>query len=240
MVSVTPVAPTAPPTPTGLVAQADDNQVDLSWNVITGATSYNVKRALASAGPYANVASATGASYADTGLTNGTTYFYLVSAVNNGIESANSSPVSATPFSMTYLVGTSIGTTGSWNNTGNIREMALDGNPDTFFDAPTNYAWVGIDLGPNPPRRVCKILYMPRSGYASRMLGGVFQGANQPDFSDAVALYTLTDTPPDGTMTAQFPTNTTAFRYLRYQAPVNGYGNIAELNSTAPGRITIS
>ena len=79
---------------------------------------------------------------------------------------------------MSLLVGTIIGTTGSWNNSGNTREYAMDGNPNTFFDAPTNYAWVGLDLGANPPRRVCKILYslerlcLPHDR-------GVFQGANR-------------------------------------------------------------
>ena len=228
-VRVTPLAPTAPPKPTGLAAQPDDNQIELSWNASAGATSYNIKRALTSTGPFTNVASATAPALTDTGLTNGTTYFYMVSALNSGLESANSTQASATPISMSYLVGTSIGTTGSYNNSGNIREMALDGNTTTFFDAATNLAWVGIDLGTNVAHAVSKIRYAPRGGYANRMNGGVFQGANLADFSDAVALYAITTTPPDGTLTPQFPTNTTAFRYLRYLAPANGYGNIAEL-----------
>ena len=82
----------------------------------------------------------------------------------------------------------SLGTTGSYNNSGNIAARALDGNIATFFDSPTNTAWVGIDLGPNIAQAICKIRYAPRSGYANRMPGGVFQGANLPDFSDAIAL----------------------------------------------------
>jgi hypothetical protein len=107
--------------------------------------------------------------------------------------------------------------------------LVLDGNIGTFFDSPTNTAWVGIDLGPNVAQAICKIRYAPRSGYANRMNGGVFQGANLPDFSDAVALFTIMNTPPDGAMTAQYPANLSTFRYLRYLAPVNGYGNISEL-----------
>jgi beta-galactosidase len=228
-VSVVPSAPTAPPTPAGLAAQSDDGQANLAWNSSPGASSYNVKRALISGGPYTNVASSATASFSDMGLTNGTTYYYVVSAVNSGFESANSSQVSATPITMTFLVGTSIGTPGSYNNGGNIREMALDGNLATFFDSSNSVAWVGIDLGTNIERAIFKIRYAPRGGYASRMNGGVFQGANLSDFSDAVTLYTVTNTPPDGTMTAQFLTNAATFRYLRYLAPANGYGNIAEL-----------
>ena len=62
----------------------------------SGATSYNVKRSTTSNGEvtFTNV---TGTSYTDTGLTNGTTYYYKVSALNAGGESTNSAQVSATP-----------------------------------------------------------------------------------------------------------------------------------------------
>jgi hypothetical protein len=44
------------------------------------------------------------------------------------------------------LNGTGYGTPGSWNNEGNTFDKALDGNVNTFFDAPTiNGAYVGID-----------------------------------------------------------------------------------------------
>jgi uncharacterized membrane protein len=69
----------------------------LSWNASTGATGYNVKRATTSGGPYTTVATVSNTSFTNTGLTNGTTYFYVVSATNSNGESANSSQVSATP-----------------------------------------------------------------------------------------------------------------------------------------------
>jgi fibronectin type 3 domain-containing protein len=97
-VNGTPVAPVqSPPTPTGLAATARNAQVSLTWNASTGATSYNVKRSTASGGPYATIASPTTTSFTDTTVANGTTYFYVVSAVNGSGESANSAQVSATP-----------------------------------------------------------------------------------------------------------------------------------------------
>jgi fibronectin type 3 domain-containing protein len=97
-VSATPVAPPAPPaTPTGLQATAGNAQVVLSWNASAGATSYNVLRSTTSGGTYTAVATPTGTNYTDTGLTNGTTYYYVVSASNAAGTSANSSQVSATP-----------------------------------------------------------------------------------------------------------------------------------------------
>jgi hypothetical protein len=95
-VSATPEPP-APPTPTGLAATPGNNQVALTWNTSSGATSYNVKRSTTSGSGYATIASPTTTSYTDTTAANGTTYYYVVSAVNTGGESANSSQVSATP-----------------------------------------------------------------------------------------------------------------------------------------------
>ena len=61
------------------------------------ATSYNVKRATVSGGPYTTIATGvTGTSYTDSGLTAGATYYYVVSAVNPGHESVNSTEASAT------------------------------------------------------------------------------------------------------------------------------------------------
>jgi cellulose 1,4-beta-cellobiosidase len=69
----------------------------LSWNASTGATNYNVKRSTTSGGGYVTIASPATMNYTDTAVTNGTTYYYAVSAVNSQGESTNSSWVSATP-----------------------------------------------------------------------------------------------------------------------------------------------
>ncbi|MEO7100571.1 MAG: LamG-like jellyroll fold domain-containing protein, partial [Luteolibacter sp.] len=94
--SATTMAP--PPAPVDLTATGGDAQVALAWAASPGAASYQIKRSLNSDGPYAIVASGvTGTSLTDTGLTNGTAYYYVVSAVNLGGESANSTEASATP-----------------------------------------------------------------------------------------------------------------------------------------------
>lgn len=96
LLSYASASPAAPPT--NLTATAGNAQVSLSWTGSTGVTSYNVKRSTTSGGPYSNVATGvTSTSFTDTGLTNGTTYFYLVSAVNSNGESGNSNQASATP-----------------------------------------------------------------------------------------------------------------------------------------------
>ncbi len=96
--SATPSAPAAPPaTPAGLTATAGNAQVSLTWTASAGATSYHVKRSTSSGGPYTQVAAPTTASDVDTGLTNQTTYYYVVSGLNAVGESANSPQASATP-----------------------------------------------------------------------------------------------------------------------------------------------
>lgn len=96
-----------PSAPTGLSATAGNQQVSLTWAASSGATSYNVKRATASGGPYTQVANVTVTNDTDGSLTNGTTYYYVISAVNAAGESANSGQASATPAGS----GTSIGVT---------------------------------------------------------------------------------------------------------------------------------
>ena len=82
--------------PTGLVATATSSRINLSWNATPGAMSYNVRRAPTSVGPYAIIASNVTATtnYSDSLVSAGTTYYYVVSAVNSGGESSNSAPVS--------------------------------------------------------------------------------------------------------------------------------------------------
>jgi len=102
-----------PPAPTNLTATAGNGQVGLSWSGSSGATSYNVQRSTTSGGAYTTIASPTTASYTDAGLTNGTTYYYVVSAVNGAGQSANSSQVSATPATSTMVINYGSGFTAS-------------------------------------------------------------------------------------------------------------------------------
>jgi glucuronoarabinoxylan endo-1,4-beta-xylanase len=90
--------PAAPPaSPAGLLATQGDTRITLSWNAVSAASSYNVKRSLTAGGPYTTVASPAVSLYIDSSVSNSTTYYYVVSANRAGVESANSVEVSATP-----------------------------------------------------------------------------------------------------------------------------------------------
>jgi hypothetical protein len=92
-----------PAAPTGLQATAGNAQVSLTWNASSGATSYNVKRSTTNGGPYTTIASPTTNSYTDTGLNNGTPYYYVVTAVNSAGESSPSAQATATPTATTAV-----------------------------------------------------------------------------------------------------------------------------------------
>jgi fibronectin type 3 domain-containing protein len=88
--------------PASLTATPGAGQISLSWSDSVGATSYHLKRALISGGPYEGVACTTTTAYTDVAVVNGTTYYYVVSAAysagpNAGGESADSSEASAIP-----------------------------------------------------------------------------------------------------------------------------------------------
>jgi len=88
----------APDAPAGVIAVAGSRQVTLSWDVVPGAFTYNVKRATTSGGPYTVIAPNIGtAGFKDTTVTNQVTYYYVITAVNAAGESGNSGEVSATP-----------------------------------------------------------------------------------------------------------------------------------------------
>ncbi len=129
------------------------------------------------------------------------------------------------------LPGSIIGTPGSWQNSGNTITNVFDGDITTFFDAPDPGTgdWAGLDFGPGAANIITSIVYAPRAGFGGRMVGGQFQGANQPDFSDAVNLGTINNAPADGTYITVPVTVQTGFRYARYLAPDPSWGNISEL-----------
>lgn len=113
------------------------------------------------------------------------------------------------------------------NKPGNDYFRATDGDPATFFDAAqADGASTGLMTG-SAPQRVLRIRYQPRAGFAGRMVGGRFQGSNQPQ-AGYVDLHVISAAPAAGWNMVPVA-NATPFSYLRYVGPAASYGNIAEI-----------
>lgn len=109
-----------------------------------------------------------------------------------------------------------------------IRNNAFDGNLTTIFaTCATTGGWVGLDLG--EPYIVTNLSYCPRSGQASRMILGVFEGANKPDFGDAIPLYLIPTAPNQNVLTSQTINCSKGFRYIRYIGPESAKCNVSEI-----------
>lgn len=109
--------PTAvPPTPANLRNVRDNTSTMLLWDLTPNAKTFNVYRGTSPGGEGATPI-ATGIqalAYTDTGLTNGTTYYYKVAAVNSVGVSSQSNETSTTPLTVYILDDAAATYVGTW------------------------------------------------------------------------------------------------------------------------------
>jgi subtilase family serine protease len=150
--------PTPPGAPTGLTATAGNAQITLSWSAPSGTSlTYNVYRGATSGSETLLTTGVTTVNYADTGLTNGSTYYYQVTAVNSVGEGARSIEVSATPATVpgapTSLTASSASTKGvtlTWNAPSSNGGSAVTGYSiyrSRSSGTETSYATVSCSAG---------------------------------------------------------------------------------------------
>lgn len=134
------------------------------------------------------------------------------------------------------LQGAVIGTTlcvdydhdNAQTTTVNTAVNLFDGNFDTYFATwQRDEGWAGLDLGEK--HVITSIAYCPRAGQEGRVELGVFEGANQPDFGDAIPLCVIPSAAPAGQFTEQAVTCSRGFQYVRYIGRRDVRCNIAEL-----------
>lgn len=148
---------TAPSAPTGLNATGlYGGQIALSWNPSAGATSYNVKRAMLSGGPYVTVATGVAAtSFTNSSLIFNATYYCVVSAVNANGESADSAeagsivPVPTLVWKGNVNTNWDIAATTNWTFGGSPSTYFVDGGAATFNDTATSSS-VNLDASVAP------------------------------------------------------------------------------------------
>lgn len=220
-VSVAPAASaTVPSAPAGLTATAGNGSVGLTWGASPGATSYNVYRGTA---PGAEGTSPTGtttsASFTDTGLTNGTAYYYTVTASNSTGASPRSNEATATPASGSGALLLSQGqpaTTSSLQAAGYPAANAVDGNLSTrWSSAFSDPQWLEVDLGAS--HAISKVVLSWENAYAT-----AFQVQASADGTNWTTVYSTT-TGTGGTQTLSV---TASGRYVRMYGTTRatGYG----------------
>lgn len=165
--------PVIPAAPTGLTTTAGNAQVSLSWAASAGVATYNIYRSTSSGGEGSTAyrTGITATSFTDTGLTNGTTYFYQVTAVNSAGESGKSSEVSASPTGAVVSTGT--GLTGQYFNDMTLTNLVL-----TRTDPTVNFSWGSGSPDPS----------IPVDHFSARWSGQV-----QAQFTQTYTFYTESD-----------------------------------------------
>ena len=87
---------------------------------------------------------------------------------------------------------------------------------------------VGIKQNPTCPA-LTRIRFYPRKGFAQRMLKGRFSGSNAGKTTDFKTIAEIKETPPEGQWTEIQLAKPVCFRYLKYESPAGGWGNVAEV-----------
>jgi hypothetical protein len=155
----------------------------------------------------------------------GTSLYLVLSTQKSGVPMFVEDSEKLVVMNQIQLKGTAFGTSPPYAP-GREYYRATDGDLNTFFDyANPSGGDTGIDLGAGNASHVSSIIYSPRVGFESRMVGGVFQGSN--DGTHYNTLYTITAVPTANT--CAMVNGSLPYRYLRYVGPVNSYCNIAEM-----------
>ena len=119
-------------------------------------------------------------------------------------------------------------TSGSQSTTVNVKNNVFDGNFDTYFASyDRSGSWVGLDLGSK--HVITKIGYSPRITQSHRVELAMIEGANNPDFSDALPIHMIKQSAPERQMTYEQTSCSRGFRYVRYVSPNDVRCNLAEL-----------
>ena len=225
----------APAAPLSLLAAPGENRVPLRWTESFGATSYKVKRATTSGGPYSTIATVTAPSYTDASVTNGVTYHYVVSAVNSVGEGANSAEDFATPTSA--MVNVAFGGTATDNvnnNTGGEGAIrAFDSNPGSKWLG-SFPGWLRYDFGADNAQTIKRYTIVSANDVPERdPKDWQFQGSN-----DGVSWTTL-DTRAGQSFPYRFHAltysiaNSTAYRHYRLNVTTNNGATSTQLSELA-------
>jgi hypothetical protein len=220
--TVTPATASSPGGPTNLTATEGSGTVTLNWTAGGGATSYNVYRGSTISDGEATtaVATVTGTTFTDTGLKNGTTYFYFVTAKNATGLSPDSNEIYTAPgedsFSGTNLALNADAYASSIEGNGTPASAVTDGSFNSrWSSASSDPQWIMVDLG--AAHSINNVVLYWESAYAK---------AFQIQFSNDAINWTTVYSTTAGTGGTQNLALTGSARYVRMYGTqrATGYG----------------
>jgi len=99
------------------------------------------------------------------------------------------------------------------------------------------FGWIVVDsaapalAGETPVTcpAITHIRFFPRKGHAQRMLRGRFTGSDDGRTTDFRTIAEIRETPPEGQWTEIRLGRPVRYRYVKYESPLNGWGNVAEI-----------
>ncbi len=207
-----------------------------AWRMSGGQFRGANKADLSDAVTLATVSGSPSASWNELTVSNGSAFryvFFTTSSANEAniaeleIHGGSSTPPPP-PSTGGALSGTAIGSTPYNGSSSYGAAKAFDGSASSFFagSPSAKLVHVGLDLG--SAKAIGKVRFQPRSGFAYRMVGGQFRGANRADLSDAVTLATVSSTPSAGWNEVSV-NNTAGYRYVFFTTSAHNEANVAEL-----------
>ncbi|MEO7100633.1 MAG: RICIN domain-containing protein [Luteolibacter sp.] len=227
----------APAAPLCFYTAPGQYKVPLRWSESFGATSYKVKRATTSGGPYTTIATVTAPSYVDTTVTNGTTYYYVVSAVNSIGEGANAAQDSVIPENPSLLNVTFGGTANDSINNPNGTEgaaKAFDGSSGTKWLCAAQ-CWLQYDFGTGVSQTIKRYDITSANDTPTRdPRDWQFQGSNDGSSWTAVDTRTAQPSFPNRYQKMSFNVASPgAYRYYRLNITANNGATSTQLSELA-------
>jgi hypothetical protein len=188
------ITPTATPAsaPANFTLVPGNGQVLMSWSPVSGATStgYHIKRATTVTGPYTDISTSAASPFTDPGASNGTTYFYTISAYVGSTETAQSTPVATMPgtYQSPWQAQSIGGSLGDGGNESNNINFTLLGKGSDIWNGADQFRYVYQAANGNCMIQACVTDIQNVDPWTK--VGVMIRESLQPDSTNVAALVT--------------------------------------------------
>jgi len=226
----------AHPIPANLVATVtSDFSIDVSWDAVSGATSYTLQRDTSTSFASPTIVTQAGTMVTSGGLSQGTTYYYRVRAITAGMSGgwstiANASTTNTAivaPINLVAAVDSSTGINVSWGAVSGATSYTIHRDISPSFESPNSTTQAGITLLSSGLSQGIKYYYRVKATGANGTSGwsttaDATTTINAPVAPTVTAVTVITSTTWSWN-SASCPAGTTARYQYRYTITPSGY-----------------